>query len=230
MKNIHFILFFIFASSFFFHSCQNSNQNNLKGNNISPTFTEKYTERINQEIEKSKTKKENSILLGFELGMDIEKYTEKFDQLVKQNTLKPLVDFKENSKFASLSADTTAFFYPLEINGEFYPLHFVPVFKEDKLVSISAKISPELGETKTENLYKNLVELYTKKYGNDYLERVNMYKPNDFVWINANRHINLSVSFLSIQIDYGDIMTMDINVKKGDQKKEENKSSSLDDI
>ncbi len=220
---------FLFTFTALFFSCQNSDQNELDSKTTS-TFTEKYTNKVNQEIEKAKTQPENVILLGFELGMNEQQYKAKFDKLTKENTLKPLIDFKENSKFAYSSADTTDFFYPLEIDKELYPLYFVPTFKEGKLSSISAKISPQLGETKTEDLYKNLVKLYTKKYGNDYLERVNMYKPNDFVWINSNRHINLSVSFSSIQIDYNDILTMDTNLIKGEKTKEENNSSSLNDI
>ncbi|WP_338767723.1 hypothetical protein WAF17_06380 [Bernardetia sp. ABR2-2B] len=219
----------------FLLACQNSNQKNAqeseKPQNAVPiTFTERYDDTVNKEIEKAKTQPKNSILLGFELGMNEEEYKLRFDELIKQSILKPLVEFEENSKFVSLSADTTGFFYPLEIENEFYPLHFVPTFKGKKLSSISAKIETKLGDKKTETLYENLVELYTKKYGDDYLEKVNMYKPNDFIWIDSNRHINLLVSFSSIQIDYSDIMKMNINLAKGEKKKEENKSSSLDDI
>ena len=232
MKSIH-ILFV--AIPFFLYSCQNTSQKNSKTENQEDknntlSFTEKYTKKINQEAEKAKEKQQNTIFLNFKLGMEENEYKAKFDELVKQKTLKPLIDFKDNFKFAYSSADTTGFFYPLEINNEFYPLYFVPTFKEGKLSAISAKISPQLGEAKTENLYKNLVQLYTEKYGNEYLERVNMYKPNDFIWINSNRHITLSVNFASIKIDYDDINKMDINVQKGEKKKEVNSSSSLDDI
>lgn len=220
-------LFFIVVLLPFFSACQENNQN-TKGNISS--FSQKYKEKVNQELEKAKTKEENTLLLGFELGMSEEAYQSKFNALVKENTLKPLIDFADNSKFVSSSADTTDYFYSLEIDGEFYPLHFFPTFKDKKLSAISAKTSLKVGESKTERLYKNLVELYIKKYGDDYLERVNMYKPNDFVWIDANRQIILSVGFSTLQIDYSDSRKTDVHLIEGEKIKEENTSSSLDDI
>ena len=177
-----------------------------------------YAEVKEREI--SSGVRHDDIFLDFRLGMTHNEYWRHHENLKNQNKIREIDNW---SVYTFYFGDQNKF---LSAGSVFYAQYF-----EDKLFSLTISVEPN-DQMPRNKLLKYLVDIYKKKYGNDFITKPSQYSSStDYIWIDGNRQITVSAESPNVFIFYVDLIA---NEKKErierqeDEIKHQNKINKIE--
>ena len=185
---------------------------------------EKYEKELEIAFEKKIESELNSgirndtIFLGYTLGMNKKEFSKKTNELRKE---KKLYVNNESTLAYKMTIDDNAFGKDLEAT-------FSPEYYNEKLFKLGVSVKSTIHSTpKLTQL--QLVKLFNDKYGYyDHSEKSILETTENYYWIDGNRQIEVVCGFNDARIFYTDLLAekeSDTN-KELEQEKELNKTKS----
>jgi len=185
---------------------------------------EKYEKELEIAFEKKIESELNSgirndtIFLGYTLGMNKKEFSKKTNELRKE---KKLYVNNESTLAYKMTIDDNAFGKDLEAT-------FSPEYYNEKLFKLGVSVKPTKYSS-PELTQLQLVRLFNDKYGlYDHFEKSILETTNNYYWIDGNRQIEVVCGFNDARIFYTDLLAekeSDTN-KELEQEKELNKTKS----
>lgn len=190
------------------------------------TWEYKYAQLIKKSLEKEKPS--NMAFLNFELGMSAEAFNYHENALAQKKIIVP-VNSESTTKFISSTNKVSQYKFDLLLKSGKHDVVYKPLFEDGKLVQIHLEVLPKVVGSDLTKLYQEVIQVYRKKYGKDFLEKKQVFGSNDFFWFDSNKQIKLSQNALSINVSYSDLNWLDIGKESCDESLLEKDNVELND-
>lgn len=175
------------------------------------TWEYQYETAIEKSLKDAKL--QNRIFLGFELGMTPAMYNFYQKKLVTTHTFPSVTQGLQLVDYPDATSQGT---YKLHLKSGDYDITYQPVFVGQKLVQMNLTLQPEITAKNLTSIYKEILAVYTQKYGKEFIEKKQSFGPNDFFWLQSNRQIKLSRSPFAVEISYSDLNWYDAKTENSD--------------
>lgn len=191
------------------------------------TWEYKYEQLVGKSLEAEKPR--NNIFLNFELGMTPEAFKFHERELLKKQVIAP-VNYEPSTKFSAKISGSSQYRFDMNLKSGVYEVHYKPIFVDGKLVELNVEILPKILGSNLTKLYREVIQVYRNKYGDDFLEKKQVFGSNNFFWFESNKQVKLSENVMAIHVKYSDLNWLDLRKESSDNALLEQDSSNVNEV